>query len=695
MITFTWQGHEMLKRGLGDSCAFGLCCNQKKAKAYVLGEKFMVNVAKQNSGEWFEHPKQLKRLFTTEMWERFGFYGMRAILTLYLANHFLFNDTTSTGIYGGFTALVYLTPLIGGLIADRYLGFKRSVKFGAILMAIGYFILCFGGDRAKPFVTIDSQRFDVTEVGKGDKRQQFIFDQGAKLEIKGNEDKSVSLLGADGVEARRINKDSFISSADRSSFHIMLMLIGLSMVTIGNGFFKPNISTIVGELYAQGDRRRDAGFTMFYMGINLGSFISQFFCPILAETVGWWAGFGLAALGMTLSWFLFQFDGGRLNGYGERPAGADPSKDKWIYVVSIIAIPVVWFLFSNLMNYVKPPAGSGIIGYVASLPIMGKVLFTTFLFSVPAILIWSFFKGSRVEFQMMCAAMVLIIFNVVFWTLFEQAGSSLTLFAERNTDLALAWTAPLFAMFRQSAISYILVAMLICGLLGYVAWWFFSYGEEATTKRKMAIGFAIGVALAVLGLQYAKSGLINQTMYIMPAGQTQIFNALFIVMLAPIFSIMWTKMAKRGLEPSIPVKFAIALMGVGAGFLLLVFGSKFAGSDFKVALFWLAGLYLIHSIAELCISPVGLSMITKLSIARIVGMMMGVWFLSISVAQYVAGMVAQVASVETVGGQVTNLKVSLDTYTGVFTTIGEISIGIGLLLLLVSIPLKKIMHGVK
>jgi proton-dependent oligopeptide transporter, POT family len=655
----------------------------------------MVDVAKQVNGEWFEHPKQLKRLFTTEMWERFGFYGMRAILTLYLANHFLFNDTTSTGIYGGFTAFVYITPLIGGLIADRYLGFKRSVKFGAILMAIGYFILCFGGDRAKPFVTIESQRFDVSEVGKGDKRQQFIVEQGTKLEIKGNEDQSVSLMRADGIEARRIDKDSFVSNADRSSFHIMLMLIGLSMVTIGNGFFKPNISTIVGELYAQGDRRRDAGFTMFYMGINLGSFISQFFCPILAETVGWWAGFGLAALGMTLSWFLFQFDGGRLNGYGERPAGADPSKDKWIYAVSILAIPVVWFLFSNLMNYVKPPVGSGIIGYVASLPIMGKVLFTTFLFTVPAILIWSFLKVSRVEFQMMCAAMVLIIFNVVFWTLFEQAGSSLTLFAERNTDLALAWTAPLFAMFRQSAISYILFAVLICGLLGYVAWWFFSNGEEAPTKRKMAIGFAIGTALAVLGLQYTKSGLINQTMYIMPAGQTQIFNALFIVMLAPIFSVIWTKLAKRGLEPSIPVKFAIALMGVGAGFLLLVFGSKFAGSDFKVALSWLAGLYLIHSIAELCISPVGLSMITKLSIARIVGMMMGVWYLSISVAQYVAGMVAQVASVETVGGQVTNLKVSLDTYGGVFTTIGEVSIGIGLLLLLVSIPLKKIMHGVK
>jgi proton-dependent oligopeptide transporter, POT family len=655
----------------------------------------MADVSAKTGNEWFEHPKQLKRLFTTEMWERFGFYGMRAILTLYLANHFIFNDTTTNGLYGGFTALVYLTPLVGGLIADRYLGFKRSVKFGAILMALGYFILCFGGERAKPFVEIEGQRFDVTEVGKGDKRQQFIVDDGQKLELKGNEDKSLSLLGADKAEVKRVAADKLKSNAERSSFHIMLMLLGLSMVSIGNGFFKPNISTIVGQLYAQGDRRRDAGFTMFYMGINLGSFISQFFCPILAEAVGWWAGFGLAALGMTLSWFLFQFDGGRLDGYGERPAGADARKDIWIYLSALLAVPIVWFLFSNLMNYVRPPAGSGIFGYIESLPIMGKVLFSTFLVSVPGILIWSFFKGSRTEFQMMCAAMVLIIFNVVFWTLFEQAGSSLTLFAERNTDLALAWTAPVFAMFRANPLSYTAVALLICGVLAYAAWWFFSNGEDAATKRKMGIGFAIGGALAVFGLHYAKSGLINQPMYIMPAGQTQIFNALFIVMLAPVFSIMWTKLAKRGLEPSIPVKFAIALMGVGAGFLLLVWGSSYAGSDYKVALIWLAGLYLIHSIAELCISPVGLSMITKLSVARIVGMMMGVWFLSISVAQYVAGMVAQVASVETVGGQVTNLKVSLDTYAGVFTTIGEVSIGIGVLLMLVSIPLKKIMHGVK
>jgi proton-dependent oligopeptide transporter, POT family len=245
--------------------------------------------------------------------------------------------------------------------------------------------------------------------------------------------------------------------------------------------------------------------------------------------------------------------------------------------------------------------------------------------SVPAILIWSLAKGTRQEAQMMTAAMVLIVFNVFFWTLFEQAGSSLTLFADRNTDRSV------FGLFTISA------------------------------------------------------------------PQTQNFNPIFIVLFAPLMSVLWTGLARRGLEPSIPVKFAIALVGFGAGFLFLVFGSTFTGpaTNFQVGLWWLAGLYFIHSIAELCISPVGLSMITKLSIARIVGLMMGVWFLSISVAQYFAGLVAQFAAVETVGGQVTNLKVSLETYTSTFTTIAWIAIAAGAFLFLLSWPLQKWMHGVK
>ncbi len=572
---------------------------------------------------WFGHPRQLARLFTTEMWERFGYYGMRALLTLYLTKHFVFGDREATGLYGGYTALVYLTPLIGGYLADQYLGSKRAVKFGAIIMAMGYFLLCFGGETAKPYATIENQRYAIQVEQQADSEVRYLVDGASRLKIKGNDDGTVSLLAADGSTARTVAKGGFEAGAERSEFYVTIMLIALCMVSVGNGFFKPNISTMVGELYAQGDRRRDAGFTIFYMGINLGSLFSQLLCPFLAEAVGWWAGFGLAAIGMLFSWTLIQFDGGKLNGYGEPPVRTGPDRALGIYALALLGVPLFYLLFVNLMNATPPVPGSGIVGYIASLSLMGKLLFGTFLIAVPGILVWSFVNGDRREFQMMVAAMVLVVFNVVFWTLFEQAGSSLTLFADRNTDLSF--------------------------------WGLFS---------------------------------IN-------AGQTQFFNAFFIVALAPVMSVMWTALARRGLEPSIPVKFGIALIGVGLGFLFLVWGASMVGPSFKVAIWWLAGLYFIHSFAELCISPVGLSMITKLSIARVVGLMMGVWFLSISVAQYVAGVVAQVASVETVGGQVTNLKVSLDTYAGVFWTIGLVSAGIGVMLLLVSPLIKRWMHGVQ
>lgn len=578
------------------------------------------HVGRSDGDTWFGHPRQLARLFSTEAMERFGYYGMRALLTLYLTQHFLFSDQTTNGLYGGFTALVYLTPLIGGILADRYLGSKKSVKFGAILMSIAYLTLCFGGPTAKPYAVVEGTRYEVVIDSA---KQQYVIDGARKLAIKGQEDGSVHLVAPDGAIARSIAKGGFTSDADRSPFYTGLMLVALALLTIGNGFFKPNISTIVGSLYAQGDRRRDAGFTIFYMGINLGSLFSQILCPFLAVAFGWWAGFGLAAVGMMISWALIQFAGDKLEGYGDPPPGQTKDRSLLIYIGALAAVPVGWFLFTNLMASQPAEAGSGFVGYLMALPIMGKVLFFTFLLSVIGIPIWAWKDGNRVEFQMMVAAIVLIIFNVTFWTLFEQAGSSLTLFADRNTDLTV------------------------------VGGWS------------------------------------------MTAGQTQFFNAFFIVVLAPLTSIMWNAMGRRGIEPSIPIKFAIALAGVGLGFLALVWGTSYAGPDFKVALWWLALLYLIHSMAELCISPVGLSMITKLSIARVVGLMMGLWFLSISCAQYVAGIVAQFASVETVGGQVTNLKVSLETYAAVFETIGYVSIGIGIVLFAVSPLIKKWMHGVQ
>jgi POT family proton-dependent oligopeptide transporter len=577
----------------------------------------------------FGHPKPLFWLFGTEMWERFGYYGMRALLTIYLTKHFVLGDRASTGLYGGYTALVYLTPLIGGFLADQYLGSKRAVKFGALMMAVGYFTLAFGGQPAKPFEVIDGQRYEVLvdnfrDAPTSDPNEvRSLLYGGQKLKIRGNEDGSLALLAPDGAVAHTIPAGHFSEEAERNPLVMVILLCALSLISVGNGFFKPNISTMVGELYAQGDRRRDSGFTIFYMGINTGSFLGQILCPILADMFGWPIGLGFSGLVMLVSWAMVSFHGGRLGGVGNPPvrAGRDPAII--IYICALLAVPLFYLLFVNLMAAEPAAAGSGFVGYLASLSLMGKLLFGTFLVSVPGILIWSYAAGSRTEFQMMLAAMVLVTFNVIFWTLFEQAGSSLTLFADRNTNLSV------FGLFSLSA------------------------------------------------------------------PQTQNFNSIAIMLLAPVMSVLWGFLAKRNLEPSIPVKFGIALMGVGAGFLFLVWGTMYVGADYKVGLWWLAGLYVIHSLAELCISPVGLSMITKLSIARVVGLMMGVWFLSISVAQYVAGVVAQFASVETVGGQVTNLKVSLDTYVGVFVTISEVAIVLGVVLLLLSWPLKKWMHGVQ
>jgi proton-dependent oligopeptide transporter, POT family len=576
---------------------------------------------------WMGHPRQLARLFSIEMWERFGFYGMRALLVLYLTKHFLLADHQANGIVGGYLSLVYLTPVVGGWLADYYLGSKRSVKWGALVMAAGYLLLCFGGDQAKPYAVIDGQRYEVqversgSLLGSTDARQSVIAN-GQRLAIHGLPDGSVQLMGPGGEVAKTIPQSAFNPGADRSPFYVALMLIALSLIVIGNGFFKPNISTIVGSLYAPGDRRRDAGFTIFYMGINVGSIGSQLLCPWFADMFGWWAGFAIVVVGMLIGYALIQFDGGRLAGYGEPPERKGPDRAILIYVLSILSVPLFWLIFRNVMDTPEAPAGSGLWGYIVATPFLGKVLFLTFLAAVIGIPVWSWRTGNKAEFQMMLAAIILVIFNVTFWTLFEQAASSLTLFADRNTTLEL---------------------------------------------------FGIPIS----------------------APQTQNFNPITIVIFAPILSWLWIKLAKKGWEPSIQVKFGIALLLVGLGFVVLAWSGATANADFRVALWWLVLTYFLHSIAELCISPVGLSMITKLSIARVVGMMMGVWFLSISIGEYLAGAAAQAASVQTVGGEVTNPQLALQTYSHTFMTGGETTMVAGLILLAISPWLKKIMHGVK
>jgi POT family proton-dependent oligopeptide transporter len=358
------------------------------------------------------------------------------------------------------------------------------------------------------------------------------------------------------------------------------------------------------------------------MGINIGSIGSQILCPIFVDWFGWWAGFAIVVVGMLIGYALVQFDGGRLAGYGEPPKRSGPDRALLIYILSIASVPLFWLVFRNVMNTPEAAPGSGIWGYIVATPFLGKVLFITFLGAVIGIPIWSWRAGSRVEFQMMLAAIILVIFNVTFWTLFEQAASSLTLFADSNTTLEL---------------------------------------------------FGIPIS----------------------APQTQNFNPITIVIFAPIMSWLWIGLSKKGWEPSIQVKFGIALLLVGLGFVVLAWSEGTANADFRVALWWLVLTYFLHSIAELCISPVGLSMITKLSIARVVGMMMGVWFLSISIGEYLAGAAAQAASVQTVGGEVTNPQLALQTYAHTFMVGGKLTMIAGAILLAISPLLRKLMHGVK
>jgi len=579
---------------------------------------------------WFGHPRPLARLFSTEAWERFGYYGMRALLILYLTKHFVFADRVGNGLYGAFTSLVYLTPLIGGFIADQYFGSKKSVKFGALLMAVGYLLLAFsGGEEAKPFVAIDGHRYAVEVVHASGGDDQYLVDGAHKYKITGNEDKSISLEGASGALPASVAADHYKFDAERNPLNVMLLFISLALVIVGNGYFKPNISTIVGTLYPVGDRRRDGGFTIFYMGINLGSIGSQILAPWVAAKFGFTWGFALAGAGMVVAWFLFQFDGGSLNGYGEPPAGKK-KRDWLIILLSIVGIPIVWFLLNNSMVAASGPeasAAGGIMGFIMALPLLGKIMFGVFFVAVIGVPLWSIVALDATARNRMIVAIVLMVFSVVFWTLFEQAGSSLTLFADRNTDLH----------------------------IGY---------------------------LPFLGD------------YTMPAGQVQMFNPIFIVLFAPVFSMMWNALGKRGWEPSVPFKFAIGLLLVGVGFLVLVFGSKFHDAGFKVGLFWLVTAYFIHSMGELFLSPVGLSAITKLSVPRLAGVMMGVWFLSSAMAQYIGGIIAQFASSETVGGKVLNPEVSLNTYLDVFTTIGEAGLIAGVLMLILWLPLKWGMKGI-
>ena len=530
------------------------------------------------------HPPGLYVLFSAEMWERFCYYTMRGLLTLYLIKALGAGDVRAFAIYGAYTALVYAAPVIGGQVADRLLGYRRAVILGGVMMAIGEFMICFGSREA--------------------------------------------------------------------------LFLGMGVIIVGNGYFKANISSIVGKLYREGDPRRDSGFTIFYMGINLGAVGATLIGAPVGEGLsygpmgdaGWLVGFGLAGVGMIAGLGFFILGRKKLEGRGEPP---DPVRltEPWLlglsrqtvcYIVSFAVVPALYWMLQH-KNVVD-------IVLVLALAVV-----------VVQLLRAAFADGSVVQRDRILVLMILMVFNVVFWACFEQAGSSLTLFADRNVDR---------------------------DIFGFV----------------------------------------------MPASQTQFFNPAFIILFGSVFSVMWIRLDERNISPNIPMKFGLGILQLGLGYLVLELGAGMAGIDAKVPLFILALMYMLHTTGELFLSPIGLSMVTKLAPARMTGQVMGAWFLSFAFANSLASVLAQLTGAEHGGGgPLTTLveqaqetlapepgaldqliaagqemlvpghwdtvrqtaQESLDKYVDIYGTMGLVAVGIGVFLVLVSGLLNKMMHGVK
>ena len=504
-------------------------------------------LAQSQSREFLGHPIGLTICFLTEMWERFSYYGMRALLILFLTKHFLFTAGEAGLIYAAYTGLVYVLPVVGGWFADNYLGSRKSVTYGAILLVLGHFSLAFEGPQA--------------------------------------------IMNGDVVE--------------RSDFHVNIFFLSLALIITGVGFLKANISTIVGALYGPDDKRRDGGFTIFYMGINLGSFLATIICGWLGETYGWGYGFGAAGIGMLLGLVVFWWGQPLLEGRADPPhperlkekIGGFLNKELAIYLFGILLVGVAWFM-------VQTPdfVGQMLIGS------SGIMLF--------GVLLYGWIKCTKAERERLTVASILILFQVVFWAQFEQQGSSLTLLADQQFDIG-----------------------------------------------------------------------------ILTASQVQFMNPLFIILLAPLFSIMWTNMARADWEPSTPAKFGIAMVLVGLGSVGFSFGLSIDEGPDK-SFFWLFYIYFMMTAAELCLSPVGLSMVTKLSPVRIVGMMMGMWFLFTSLANYTAGFISSLLGSKEGHGGGDGALLDLATTINVYDNLGLFSMGIGLFLFILTPKLKKWMNGV-
>lgn len=536
------------------------------------------NVAKDTT--LFGHPVGLFILFFTEMWERFSYYGMRALLVLYLVEEINsenpglgWSSEEAGSLYGWYTMLVYITPVLGGIIADKLLGFRRAITIGAILMSLGHFALAFEPMPA--------------------------------------------------------------------------FYLGLALLIIGNGFFKPNISSIVGQLYPEGSEKKDSGYTIFYQGINVGAFLGSVLCGYLAETMGWHYGFGLAGVFMVIGMIQFQLSQKMFGKIGLSPKQTD-----------------------NFVNEEMPMESE-----VLDAP--EKEEFVDELSSLNEA------EKKKVETQRLIVVGVLAFFSIFFWAAFEQAGSSMNIFASEYTDRGLEGGGAFTFKVVSSIISLLPVAIL--------TWLFVGTLRKLGRDYAGAMGFmglSVIILLGITGYMiYDQFKVENAEV---PATWFQSLNALFIFTLAPLFSWVWQVLAKTKLNPNGPQKFAIGLVLLGLGFIPMVYGSagilgEDAASAEKVSMIFLVLAYLLHTMGELSLSPVGLSYVSKLSPARLVGVMFGIWFFASAMGNKLAGSFSPYME-----------KIAEEsTMSDFFKILVMIPIGAGIVLFLLSFPLKKLMHGIK
>ena len=555
------------------------------------------------------HPRGLVILFLTEMWERFSYYGMRGLLVVYLTQHFLFSDERSSLLYGAYTALVYVMTIIGGSLADRYLGARKAVTFGAILLTLGHFGMTFEGSGSKQLLEYNDTQYQISLGARGgDAKQLIISDSGTSYVTFTETDMLITEPEAVDLPAV-IPRDQFTMSVETEEEYLMMLYLSLALLIAGVGFLKANISTIVGSLYGFGDSRRDSGFTIFYMGINMGAFLASIFCGYLGIVHGWKYGFGLAGIGMLIGLVVFLSCQSWLEGKAEPPS-VEKLKEKvflfinveWMcYLVGLAIIAVSMLLVMN------EELVGGILGPIGILMLVGMVSY-------------SMIKLQGDERSRMLAAIYFILAQIPFWALFEQAGSSLNLLTARLVDRTIfGWSVP---------------------------------------------------------------GPVFQSL-----------NAGYIFMFAPLVAWLWIWLAKRDLNPSTPVKFALGVAMAGLGFLALVAGMQGSGDVGLTPVIFIFLIYWIHTMGELMVSPVGLSAVTKLAPARIVGMTMGAWFLYSGLSNFLAGIIARTTGAETIGGQMTNVAAAKAGYIEVYTQVGFIALGISVLMLLVSPVITRMMHG--